>query len=341
MKNKLMISLTSGLAVAVLALSACSSGPAGEESRTLRLGHPYPPAGLMGESAEDFAKAVEEATDGRVRIDVYASAQLGDHVQAASAMKEGRLDSYLLGIYGAGIEDPDSQVGALPYLVLNQAQADEYYFEDGVVAEIDRATLKKNGMHATQFLTQGFRGLTNSKRKVVLPSDVAGLKIRTPATPTVIESVTAWGASATSMPSGEYYAAMEQGVIDGQENGIDVTHSLKLWEVQDYFVDTNHAFGAFAITFSQSVWDTLSAEDQEAIEEVSLTISRQQRAALAEAEPRYYQEAAENGLDVTRLTDEQHKKWREATMSVTESYIEKMSPEVAAKVREILAKTSS
>ncbi|WP_460932591.1 TRAP transporter substrate-binding protein, partial [Shinella zoogloeoides] len=111
----------------------------------------------------------------------------------------------------------------------------------------------------------GIRETSNSKKPIVSPGDLAGLKIRTPPDPMTIDIFEALGASPTPMAFSELYIALQQGVVDGQENPLINIYSSKLHEVQPYISMTNHKYEATPFLASKIVFDGLSAEDQEIV----------------------------------------------------------------------------
>ncbi|MEO9341225.1 TRAP transporter substrate-binding protein, partial [Mesorhizobium sp. SB112] len=115
----------------------------------------------------------------------------------------------------------------------------------------------------------GIRETSNSKKPIVVPGDLAGMKIRTPPDPMTIDIFEALGASPTPMAFSELYIALQQGVVDGQENPLINIHSSKLQEVQPFISMTNHKYESTPLLASKIVFDTLSPEDQQIIRDAA------------------------------------------------------------------------
>ncbi|MCR4514121.1 TRAP transporter substrate-binding protein [Aeromicrobium sp. 50.2.37] len=299
-----------------LGLAACGGGGGEGDSVTMRLGHVFPEGSEIDEAADSFAAAVEERTDGAVTIDVFAGGQIGSDEEMATALNSGTQEAAILSQGSAGFGDP-SQLGNLPYLVSNSEQADEVFFGDGFIAEWDKKTLKENGIIGLEFVENGFRALSNSKRKVESPDDVKGLKVRAPSTDMIISIFDTWGAQATAIPFPELYTALEQGTVDGQENGVTLFRDSKFGEVQKYFTDTRYTFATAVFSVSETTWNGLSEDQQSILQEEAEKASLQQRKDVR-ANVQAALDELKGQIDVTVLSDEQLEEWKASTQPVYE-----------------------
>ena len=129
------------------------------------------------------------------------------------------------------------------------------------------AKLPEKGLIGLGFWENGFRQVTNSRRPINTADDFAGLKLRVIQNPLFIDTFTALGASAQPMPFPEVYTALEQGVVDGQENPLATILASKFYEVQDNTVMSNHIYSVWALLMSKKFWDKLSPDEQQLITE--------------------------------------------------------------------------
>lgn len=296
--------LASLSAVALVSAAACSSDSSGGDTTTLQVGHIFPTSSPVHEAAQEWADQVVEETDGRVEVKIFPASQLGSDVEMGEGLKSGSTDCALVNHAAAGM-DPKLQLSFLPYIVTDYEGADQLFYGDGFVAEHDRKLLKGLGVEALAFYENDFRGLSNSTRPVTKPSDLKGLKLRVPETPIYMDMFKAWDAAPLAMAFSELYTALQQGTVDGQDNGLMLSTDTKFGEVQDYMTFTNHAYGTGALACNETVWSTLSTEDQEVTQEAAATMSEDMRKSLRDARQERMQQLDDEGVEVTELTDAQ------------------------------------
>lgn len=260
MMNKLL----SGLCLAALLTTA----PAWSQS--LQLAHNAAPGNPKAEASNLFAELVAKKTEGRVEIVVGESAQFGDDVEALTNMRLGTV-AFSANSQGAtsGVV-PEFGVVGLPFLFEDLPQA--WTVLDGPVGESLAEAAEAKGLVLLALWDNGIRHVSNNTRPIEKPEDLQGIKLRTPPDPITVEIFEALGASPTPLPFSELYIALQQGVVDGQENPLMNIYSSKLFEVQKYISLTAHKYETTPLFASKAVFDTFSPEDQAAI-----------RAAAAEA----------------------------------------------------------
>ena len=210
-----------------------------------------------------FAEIVKEKTGGRLQVDVGGAAQFGDDAETITNMRLGTIafSANSQGTTSAVV--PEIALLGLPFLFQNLEQAEAVM--DGPVGDKIAAAAEAQGLVVLAWWNNGIRETSNSKKPIVVPGDLAGMKIRTPPDPMTIDIFEALGASPTPMAFSELYIALQQGVVDGQENPLINIYSSKLHEVQPYISMTNHKFEATPFLASKIVFDGLSPEDQEIV----------------------------------------------------------------------------
>ena len=246
--------------IAALVVSLCASPVAAQQfqiSHSAASGNPKDTASLK------FAELVKERTGGRITVDVGTSSQFGDDAESVTNIRLGTI-AFSANAQGATSGSvPEIGLLGLPFLFQSLEQAETVM--DGPVGDKIAASAEKQGIYILAWWNNGIRETSNSKKPILAPADLAGLKIRTPPDPMTIDIFEALGASPTPMAFSELYIALQQGVVDGQENPLINIHSSKLYEVQPYISMTNHKFEATPFLASKIVFDALSAEDQEII----------------------------------------------------------------------------
>ena len=309
------IAVTLSMFLGLVAVAACGgSGAAGGETK-VRVAHVFPASSPINVAAESFADQVNKTTNGSLKVTVYPSGQLGGDVEMGAGLVSGNLDCGFVNHPAAGM-DERLQAGFLPYIVTTYDGADEIFYGDGIVAEQDRQVLDELGVHALEFYENDFRGLSNDQHAVTSPSDLKGLKIRVPELPMYVDLFKAWGAQPLPIAFPELYTALQQGTVDGQDNGVVLTYDSKFQEVQDYFSLTNHAYGAGVIACNGKLWDSLSPEEQEAMTAAATSASEQQIQANRDTVAEKLEGLKDAGVEITELTPEQIEEFRAASAKV-------------------------
>lgn len=313
-KNMSRVVLAGGM---VVLAAGCGGGDGAGDATKIRMAHVFPASSAIHKAAEQFAADVDESTDGAVDVTVYPSGQLGGDVEMGEGLINGSLDCAWVNHPAAGM-DERLQAGFLPYVVTTYEGADELFYGDGVIAENDRKVLEELGVHALEFYENDFRGLTNSEGPIETPDDLQGLKIRVPELPMYVDLFEAWGAQPLPIAFPELYTALQQGTVDGQDNGVILTFDSKFQEVQDYFTRTNHAYGAGVIACNKETWDSLSDEQQQALEEAADAASESQVEANRASVEEKLQGLADAGVEVYEPTEEELAEFKAASDQVWE-----------------------
>ncbi|MFQ8433823.1 DctP family TRAP transporter solute-binding subunit [Amaricoccus sp. W119] len=236
-------------------------------SQSLQLAHNAAPGNPKAEASNLFAKLVAEKTDGRVIVAVGESAQFGDDVEALTHLRLGTL-AFSANSQGttSGVV-PEFGVVGLPFLFEDLRSA--WTVLDGPVGQELAEAAEARGLVLLSIWDNGIRHVSNNVRPIEKPEDLAGIKLRTPPDRMTVDIFEELGASPTPLPFSELYIALQQGVVDGQENPLMNTYSSKLFEVQKYISLTAHKYETTPLFASKIVFDGFSPEDQAAIREAA------------------------------------------------------------------------
>ncbi|WP_299361201.1 TRAP transporter substrate-binding protein [uncultured Paracoccus sp.] len=301
----------------ILACVAAVLLAAGPAAAQYQLSHNAAPGNPKSDASIRFAELVAEKTEGRVNIDVGGSAQFGEDAEALTNMRLGTLAFSANSQGTSSAVVPEFALLGLPFLFESLPQAWEVM--DGPFGEKLSAAAEEQGLVVLGFWDNGIRQTSNNVRPINVPGDLAGLKIRTPPDPMTIDIFTALGANPQPLAFSELYIALQQGVVDGQENPMINIYSSKLHEVQKYISLTNHKYEATLLLASKAIFDTFSPEDQEAIREAGIEAGdfNRERSLNDEAELRTTLEEA--GIEFNEVeadafveaTEAVYGKWRE------------------------------
>jgi tripartite ATP-independent transporter DctP family solute receptor len=225
---------------------------------------------------------------------------------------------------------PEVQLIEMPFIFRDRAHA--YKVLDGPVGAELNAMVEKKGIKVLGYWEVGFRNLTNNKRPIVAPKDMQGLKIRVQQSKVYIEMMKSLGAIGTPIAFTELYSALQQGVVDGQENPIATIRSMNYFEVQKYLSLTFHTYTPGAVMISPKLWSSLT-EEQKAILQKSMEEARAfQRKTVADKEADDLAFLKSKGMTVTGKPDAEA--FRKATLPVYEAMANVVPPALVNKVRD-------
>ncbi|RKX75320.1 MAG: TRAP transporter substrate-binding protein [Spirochaetes bacterium] len=249
----------------------------------------------------EFARLVEERTDGRIKIEVYPGSQLGEERAVIEQVQFGAIDFTRVSISPLAAFAPDFNALQMPYLyrspehmweVLNSPIGDE--FLDSLIPA---------GFVGLSWFDSGARSFYNSVRPIKTVDDLSGLKIRVQESALMVGLVEALGAVATPMPFGEVYSAIQTGVIDGAENNWPSYYSTSHFEVAGYYTLDEHTRVPEITIASKISMDKLSAEDQKIIKQAAKDSMAFQIKAWADYEKVAEDAVIANGNEIYRLPD--------------------------------------
>jgi TRAP-type transport system periplasmic protein len=282
----------------------------------LTLGHGAAPGNPRSVAADRMAAQLRERSNGRIEMRVAGSAQLGDDAAMLTALRTGTLDMSVNSQGASSAVLPELAALGLPFLFPNAAAA--YKVVDGPIGQELAKRLDGVGLSALGFWDNGIRHVTNAKRPVNRPEDLRGLKIRTPPDPMTIDIFQALGAATQQINFGELYVALQQGVVDGQENPLANIQSSKLHEVNRFISLTGHQWQCNPVLASRVAWGRLKPEDQRLVREVAKEAEAQQRTLSQEVETRLLGEFRANSAVAVNEVDQAP--FRAATASVAEKW---------------------
>jgi len=285
--------------LAACALAAALPLAAQAQAMKLTLGHGAAPGNPRHEAAVKFAEVLKAKTAGRIEVQVAPSAQLGDDAAMVTAVRTGALDMTANSQGAVSAAVPEYAVYGMPYMFPNPAQA--FKLLDGPLGpELAQKSAEK-GMVVLGYWDNGIRHMSNSKRPINKVEDMKGLKMRTPPDAVLVDIMQALGAEAQQIKFAELYVALQQGVVDGQENPLVNIHASKLYEVQKHLALTSHMFQMTPFLMSKRTWDRLPEGDRKAVTEAAAEATALQRKMSQEADDKLLAELKAKGVQVTTV----------------------------------------
>ncbi len=227
-----------------------------------------------------FASLVEERTDGRITIEVFHSAQLGEERAVIEQVQFGAIDLTRVSISPLAAFSPGLDALQMPYLYNSTDHM--WRVLKGEIGDEMLASVEDAGFVGLAWYESGARSFYNSVRPIETVADLEGLKIRVQESQLMVGLVEALGAVATPMPFGEVYGALQTGVIDGAENNWPSYYSTSHYEVAGYYTLDRHTQVPEILVASKIAMDRLSAADQEIIRQAAKDSIDYQREAWAE-----------------------------------------------------------
>ncbi|MDP3408435.1 TRAP transporter substrate-binding protein [Bosea sp. (in: a-proteobacteria)] len=247
-------------ALAGAAILALVAGTASAQTVTLRSTDIHPDGYPTIEAVKHMSKLLEERSKGRIKINVFHSAQLGQEKDTIEQTRFGVIDMNRINMAPFNNLIPATNVPSLPFIFRSVDHMRKVM--DGPIGDNLLKEFEKHDLVGLAFYDSGSRSFYNSKRAINTPADMKGLKIRVQQSDMFVSLVSALGANATPMNFGEVYSGLQTGVIDGAENNWPSYESTKHYEVAKFYSLTEHSLSPEVLVMSKKSFDKLSAEDK-------------------------------------------------------------------------------
>lgn len=315
---KRIISLLTAL---VLCLAFLAPSALAEKTYKIRFSHVVSENTPKGWAANEFAKRVNEALEGKVEVKVFPNAQLYGDNQAIEALAAGFIEMAAPSSAKFVGSVPALQLFDMPFLFANLGVVHDVV--DGAIGDEIRTMFKERGLgiKLLTFWDNAFKQFSCNVRPLLEPKDFEGVKFRIMSSDVLEAQMEGLGAVGLKLPFSEVYNALEQGVVDGQENTASNIYTKRFHEVQKYLTFSNHGYIGYAVIINQKFWNSLPAEYQETISTILTDVTAQARKKgieLDKEQSGLIREYAEKGgdLEIFELNDEQIAKLQAAMKPV-------------------------
>jgi tripartite ATP-independent transporter DctP family solute receptor len=307
-------------AIALLALAAVSAPEAlAQQKMVLKATDVHPLGYPTVEAVVRMGRKLEQATNGRLSIQMYPSMQLGGEKEMIEQAQVGALALARISVGPMGPLVPELNVFNLPFMFRDAAHMEKVI--DGPIGD---EMLKKLTDHPTAglvglcWMNAGTRNVYNSKKPVKSVEDLKGLKIRMMGNPVFVDTMNSLGGNGVSMGFDQLINAMQTGVVDGAENNYPTYASGQHYRYAKYFSLTEHLMIPEILVFSKRVWNTLSKEDQELIMKTAKEAQQEQRKLWYETEEKALKEMKDAGVEIVPVADK--KKFQDAVKPVWDKH---------------------
>ncbi|MGE5632280.1 MAG: DctP family TRAP transporter solute-binding subunit [Caulobacteraceae bacterium] len=313
----LVFSLTTGCAKKEA--STTNTGASGGDKIVIKLGHVEAEDRSTHKAALEFEKYVEEQSNGRVDVQIYANGQLGGDRQMTEGVALGTIQMTLPATSVLTTYSPRFGVLDMPFIFKNEQAG--FKALDGEVGAMFNKILESKGLYNLGYNYNGARHMTNSKRAINEPNDLKGLKMRVMESPVYIDLFKYLGANATPMSFGEVFTALQQGTVDGQENPVSLIYAMKFHEAQKYLSLTGHTYSYLAVLINDKFYKGLPEDIRKIVTDGAqkYLIDYQRNLEISDTD-KYLSKLKEAGIQVNEITPENHEKFVEAVKPMYEKY---------------------
>lgn len=237
------------------------------EAKMIKLAHTQAPTHPVHISMEKFGELVEEKTNGEVTVEIYPSGQLGDERQYIESLQAGTLDMAKVSVNSLENFKEIYSIFSIPYL-FEGIEHGKKFMNSEHIHDLYKSTEDLDILGITWY-DAGARNYYTSDTPIEKPEDMKGLVMRVQSSEILIETVETLGGSATPIDWNELYTAIQQGVVDGADNGIVAFTENNLGEVAKHFSFTEHVFSPDVLLIKKSIFDDLTPEQQDAVMEAA------------------------------------------------------------------------
>jgi len=297
--NRVLLSVA--LAATTTVSSAIASTLESMNPVSLRLAHVVNEQDGFHIAAVKFQELVSERTDGKVTIEIFPNASLGDERTLLEGMQIGTVDMGVITNGPVANFVEEMAVFELPFLFSSPQQA--YDVLDGPIGQDLLDKLSEVNLKGLAYAERGFRNLTNSVRPVQSPDDIEGLRIRVMENPVYTDTFRELGANAVPMAWTEALTAMQQGTIDGQENPVNVIHSFKLNETQSHMTLSRHTYAPAIFVMGMGSWNRLPEEAQTVLVQAAREAAAHERQVNADMEAKQLEDLRAAGVAIVEEPD--------------------------------------
>lgn len=301
----------------VLSLSLCltAAGTASmlAQAETFKIAVGDAAGGTQDYLGKAFKEALKKETGGKYDAKLFLNGQLGSEQDTVNDAAMGVLDFSILAINNITPFSPSVGVLTLPYMI--QSLDDAVTLTHGKFGKqlVDN-TVRDAGVRIIGWAYSGFRVLTNSKHPVRTPADLKDVVVRVPKNAIMIDTYRAWGINPTPMAWSETFTALQQKVVDGQDNPYITVSAMKFNEVQKYVTNLRYLFSIEPLIVSESMFQSQSPDVQKAILEAGNTATDKSQQWLVQKEKQIKQELVSKGMEIDDPANGE-KQWMDLAIS--------------------------
>jgi C4-dicarboxylate-binding protein DctP len=314
-KTVVLIALAVLIALPVAALA---------QQKVLKYAHfqPARPDQPKHAAALAFKEYVEKATNGSIKVEILPAGQFGNDADTMTGLRLGTLEMAVA--HDGAIATVYKPIGILgiPFLYDNHEHAWRVY-DSPWLKEFSDDMIKKTGIRLLSLADNGVRHFTNSKRVIHNPDDMKGLKMRVMPSPVFQTLVSALGASPSAIPWAELPTALQQKVVDGQENGVTNIIAASLYQYQKYITLDGHVWSIHGYTINEKFYQGLTPVERKAVEVGTQIATGIHRKMTSDQDKNAKEILTKLGMEVTEITPAELAQFRKLAQPPVKAWAEK------------------
>jgi len=290
-----------------------------EEKTILKLGHHHNVGGQVDKLALKFKELVEEKSKGRLQIDIFPGAQLGQEKEAIEGVLMGSLQlTIVTSSFFSNIADGFG-IDALPFVYNSFEQATKVFTDSEVGEVLGKKLIEKGGRILGWFIF-GSRNMLFIDKEIKTLEEIKGLKMRSPENDLWIGMFRSLGCRPTPITWGECYTALQTGVVDGMESPIAMTIDMKFYEVAKYCLLTHHMWGAMNLIINEGLFEKLPKDLQDVIVRAGKEATDYANQLAIKEQEEAVKWLKNNGMKFTELSQEERNKFKEAVVPMVNKW---------------------
>ncbi len=297
-----------------------------QAKQRLRVAGNFPVEHSASKAMEQFKQEVESASKGEIVVDLFPNMMLGGASENVDQVRSGTVFGIVTSVAYFSRIVPEFEAVSLPFLFSSREAA--FGIVDGKVGTILDERLNGKGFKGLGYGELGFRNTTNNVRPIATLADFKDLKLRLQPNEVHLDAFRHLGANPVAMDISEVYSALQQGVLDGQENPYNIIATRRFNEVQKYLSNTSHFFDFLVFVANKPAFEKLSEENQKIVSEAAQSAMAWQRKEAASQDEGWRQELVKRGMEYTEITPEARAEMRKAVQPVIDSVKKRIDPVV-------------
>lgn len=303
------------------------------EKQVLTFAHNTPTDSALHEAALRYAALVRQKSNNEITIEVFPSQQLGNDHQMVEMARDGTIDILLTPTAKMSVPVPSMQYADLPFYF--PSREDVYAMLDGEPGKMLLNNLNTIDLIGVTFWENGFKHFTGN-RPFSKPEDFNGSKIRVMKSRIIMEQFKSFGAHPIPIDFHATKKALADGVVDGQENPLVAIVSMKFYEVQSDFTESEHAYLGYVFSISKKTMEKLPPAHQKILIESAIEVTPWEREQTQKREKMLKQTIADAGLNMHTINAHERKQFSELTAHIPKQYEEVIGSNIISKTEELM-----
>ncbi|HPQ96104.1 MAG TPA: TRAP transporter substrate-binding protein DctP [Thiolinea sp.] len=304
MKFTRVLSFAMGVALVVSALPATASDQKYKFVLTSEAGDRDSP---MGKAMQAWAAGIKEASDGRMKVNVFYQGELGGQQELFDQLVKGNI--HMMITWPQTSYDERVGVNYIPYLVLDWDDAIKSYGKDGWLRKVVEPVYTDLGLHYFGPFPEGFGGIATKGRQALSYEEAQGLKVRSQPIFPLPQTVQAMGFQAVPIDWAEVYTSIQTGVVNGDSSNVIYWDYKYFGDQLDYFVQSSHNFSSYALLMNGETWEGMDDEDRAIIANAAQLVIDQQFVDAKVEDDKWIAAAQADGMTYTVPTAAQKLAW--------------------------------